>query len=117
MTPSFSEAKRFTAKPSATSNVASSAAGSSASAASAETPSTKPQAPSKLQVFFIRKIRKSRQFVGQRGDLALSVLDQRHEFLHFSREPANGRVAIITAARLLGSVAAEKGPILRTPII
>src|SRR3989441_13123136 len=56
-------------------------------------------------------------FIGQLSDLALFCLDQRHEFLHFSREPTNGSIAIIAAARLLGPIAAEKGPILRTPII
>src|SRR2546425_6679226 len=114
MTPSFSDAKRLTAKPSATWNEASSAAGSSASAASAEAPSTKLQAPRKRQLFFIRA---SRQFIGQLSDLVFFGLDQRHEFLHFRREPANGRIAIIAAARLLGPIAAEKGPILRTPVI
>src|SRR5437773_2462856 len=114
MTPSFSEAKRLTAKLSATWNEASSAAGSSASAASAEAPSTKLQAPRKPQLFFIRA---SGQFIGQLSDLAFFGLDQRHEFLHFRREPANGRIAIIAAARLLGPIAAEKGPILRTPVI
>src|SRR5438046_38535 len=114
MTPSFSEAKRLTAKLSATWNEATSAAGSSASAASAEAPSTKLQAPRKLQLFFIRALR---QFIDQLSDLAFFGLDQRHEFLHFRREPANGRIAIIAAARLLGPIASEKGPILRAPVI
>src|SRR5213596_2717784 len=84
MTPSFSDANRLTAKPSATWSEASSAAGSSAYAASAEAPSTKLQAPRKRQLFFIRS---SRKFIGQLSDLALFGLDQGHEFLHFSREP------------------------------
>src|SRR5438034_9713125 len=114
MTPSFSDAKRLTAKLSATWKEATSAAGSSASAASAEAPSTKLRAPRKLQLLFIRA---SRQFIGQLSDLAFFGLDQRHEFLHFRREPANGRIAIIAAARLLGPIAAEKGPMLRTPVV
>src|ERR1051325_3672357 len=54
-----------------------------------------------------------------RGLLYLLLLrtNQRHILFHLGRETAHIRVSMIPAARLTGTIAAEKGPVLRAPIV
>ena len=51
------------------------------------------------------------------GDFLLLGFEQCAELLDFLRKPANFRITMIAAARLLGAIAAEERPILRAPII
>src|SRR5256884_7647628 len=135
-TPSFSDAKRLTSKPSATWNEASSAAGSSGSAANAQVPNIKHQRPKNLHIpnsntrlddltrrrdgrslelgAFICSLRK---LVRQFGYIPLLHFYERHKLFHFRRKPANARIAMIAAAGLRRPVAAEERPVLRAPVI
>src|SRR6266496_2172877 len=128
-TPSCSDAKRLTLKPSATWKEASSAAGSSGSAAraGADNPNTKHQTTNTPQIPKLKAPRDgllgkpfigwSGKLIGQLGNLAFPGFDQRDELFHLGGEPADLRIAVISAAGLLGPVTAEESPILWTPVI
>src|SRR5687768_15630285 len=55
--------------------------------------------------------------IGSAFDSRFGVGNERRELFHFFREPADFWIAMVPAARLRNAIAAEEGPVLRTPVI
>src|SRR6266436_6179220 len=47
----------------------------------------------------------------------LGLFDERCEFFHLRREPADVPIAVVATARLFRTVAAKERPVLRPPIV